>query len=58
MIPHPTTIQVVSELRRQEFLAAAGRERQAATAAGTVLPWRHLAVCALTLVALAVGFGI
>jgi hypothetical protein len=58
MIPHPTTIQVVTELRRQEFLATAGRERQAATAAGAVLPWRQLAVCALTLVALALGFGV
>ena len=58
MIPHPTTIQVVTELRRQEFLTTARRERQAATAAGTVLPWRQVAVCAITLVALALGFGV
>jgi hypothetical protein len=58
MIPHPTTIQVVNELRRNEFLTAAGRERRAATAAGEVLPWRQVAVCAITLVALALGFGV
>jgi hypothetical protein len=58
MIPHPTTIQVVTELRRWEVLTTAGRERQVATAAGTVLPWRHLAVCAVTLVASALGFGV
>ena len=58
MIPHPTTIQVVTELRRQDFLTIAEHERQAATMEGTVLPWRHLAVCAVTLVALALGFGV
>ena len=58
MIPHPTTIQVVTELRRQEFLATAGRERRAATPAGLVLPWRPVAVCAITLVALVLGFGV
>ena len=58
MIPHPTTIHAVTELRRQDLLTAVEHERQAATIAGTVLPWRQLAVCAITLVALALGFGV
>ena len=58
MIPHPTTIQVVTDLRRQDLLTAAEHQRQAATIGGTVLPWRQLAVCAITLVALALGLGV
>ena len=58
MIPHPTTIpHNVTELRRQDFLTAAEHERQAATIAGTVLPWRQMAVCAITMLALALGLG-
>ena len=57
MIPHPTTIQAVNELRRQDFLPIAEHERQAATMAGTVLPWRQMAVCAITMLALALGLG-
>ena len=58
VIPHPTTIHVVTELRRQEVLTSAVHERQAATFAGTVLPWRQKAVCAITLLALALGLGV
>ncbi len=58
MIPHPTTIHIVSELRRQEFLTAAQHERQAATGAGADLPWRQMAVCVMTLLALALGLGV
>jgi hypothetical protein len=59
MIPHPTTMMhVVTELRRQDFLTAAEHERQAATIAGTVLPWRQMAVCAMTLLAVALGLGV
>jgi hypothetical protein len=58
MIPHPTTIHVVTELRRQEVLTGAEHERQAAKIAGAILPWRQMAVCAITLLALALGFGV
>jgi hypothetical protein len=59
MIPHPTTMMhVVTELRRQDFLTAAEHERQVAPIAGAVLPWRQMAVCAITLLALALGLGV
>ena len=59
MIPHPTTMMhVVTELRRQDFLTTAEHERQAAKMAGAVLPWRQMAVCAITLLALALGLGV
>jgi hypothetical protein len=58
MIPHPTTIQAVGELRRQDFLTIAEHERQAATMAETVLPWRQMAVCAISFLALALGLGV
>ena len=57
MIPHPNTIHVVTELRRQDLLTTAEHERQVAIIAGSVLPWRQLAVCALTLLAFALGVG-
>jgi hypothetical protein len=58
MIPHPATIQVVTELGRQEPLTTADHERQAARTAGEVLLWRQMAVCAITLLALALGLGV
>jgi hypothetical protein len=59
MIPHPTTMMhVVTELRRQDFLTAAEHERQVAPIAGTVLPWRQMAVCAISFLALALGLGV
>ena len=59
MIPHPTTMMhVVTELRRRDFLTTAEHERQAAKMAGAVLPWRQMAVCGITLLALALGFGV
>lgn len=59
MIPHPTTMMhVVTELRRQDFLTTAEHERQAAPIAGADLPWRHLAICAITLLGLALGLGV
>jgi len=59
MIPHPTTMMhVVTELRRQDFLITAEHERQAAPIAGKGLPWRQMAVCAITLLGLALGLGV
>jgi hypothetical protein len=59
MIPHPTTMMhVVTELRRQDFLTTAEHARQAAPIAGGVRPWRQMAICAITLLALALGLGL
>jgi hypothetical protein len=58
MIPHPTTVHVVTEQRRKELLTNVKRERQAATTDWAILPWRQLAVCAFTLVALALAFRV
>jgi hypothetical protein len=59
MIPHPTTMMhVVTELRRQKFLTTAEHPPQAAPIAGGVRPWRQMAVCAITLLALALGLGV
>jgi hypothetical protein len=59
MIPHPTTMmRIVTELRRQDFLTTAEHERQTAKTAGTVLPWRQMAVCAMALLGLALGLGV
>ena len=58
MIPHPTTVHVVTELGRLELLTAVRRERLAATPVRAVLPWRQMAVCAITLLALALGLGV
>jgi hypothetical protein len=59
MIPHPTTMMhVVTELRRQDFLTTAEHERQAAKMPGSVLPWRQMAVCAMTILAVALGLGV
>jgi hypothetical protein len=58
MIPHPITIHNVTELRRQELLTTVEHERQAATMARTVLPWRQMAVCAISFLALALGLGV
>jgi hypothetical protein len=58
MIPHPNAIFADAERRRKELLSTAAHERQVAPTAGAVLPWKDLAVGLITLVALALGFGV
>lgn len=58
MIPHPTTVHVVTEQLRKELLTNVKHERQAATTERAILPWQQLAVGAITLVALALAFRV
>ena len=55
MIPHPTTIHAIADLRRRDLLADAERERRADIAAALDLQWRPLPVPVLTLMALLLG---
>jgi hypothetical protein len=55
MFEHPNTIVTSGDLHRQDLLATAARERQAASAAAQALPWRMLAIRVVALVALCLG---
>ncbi len=52
MVPHPNTIVTFGELRRQDLIATAARERRAAEVSSPALPWRALAIRAIAVVAL------
>lgn len=55
MIPHPSTMHVVTDLRRGDLLAIAARERQAERVSGPGPQWRPLPVPVLALMALLLG---
>ncbi|MDF3042412.1 MAG: hypothetical protein K0Q71_5118 [Thermomicrobiales bacterium] len=55
MFSHPNTIITSAGLHRDDLLAIAARERQAATVAAPALPWRAIAVRVVTVVALCLG---
>lgn len=55
MFPHTNTIITSGDLHRQDLLATAARERQAAGVSGPALSWRPLAVRVLALVVLCLG---
>ena len=55
MFPHPDALVTFVELRHQDLLATAARERQAATAAAPALQWHTLAFRVVAFVALALG---
>jgi hypothetical protein len=55
MFEHPNTIVTSGDLHRQDLLATAARERQAATVLAPALPWRMVAVRVVAIVALCLG---
>jgi hypothetical protein len=55
MFEHPNTIVTSGDLHRQDLLATAARERQAATVLAPALPWRTVAVRVVAIVALCLG---
>ena len=55
MLSHPNTIITAAGLHRDDLLAIAARERQAATVAAPALPWRTLAIRVVAVVALCLG---
>ena len=55
MVPHPNTIITFAELHRQDLLATATHERQAATVVAPALPWHTLAIRVVAFVALFIG---
>ena len=55
MFEHPNTIVTSGDLHRQDLLATAARERQAAAFVVPALPWRTVAVRVVALVALCLG---
>lgn len=55
MFSHPNTIITFAELHRQDLLATATHERQAATVVAPALPWRMLAVRVVAFVAMFLG---
>jgi hypothetical protein len=51
MFSHPDTMIESIQLHREELLAAAARDRRAATLVAPALPWRALAIRAVACVA-------
>ena len=55
MFEHPNTIVTSGDLHRQDLLATAARERQAAPLVASALPWRMVVVRVVAIVALCLG---
>jgi len=55
MFSHPNTIITSADLHREELLASAARERQAAPLVAPTLPWRTVAVRVTAIVAMFLG---
>jgi hypothetical protein len=55
MFSHPNSIITSADLHREDLLATAARERQAASLVAPALPWRTVAVRVVAIVALCLG---
>lgn len=56
MVPHPATMHAVTEMRREDLLASAVRQRRADAMPASFSEKDHWVLRALTLLALAFGF--
>ena len=55
MFSHPNSIITSADLHREDLLATAARDRQAAPLEAPALPWRTVAVRVVAIVALCLG---